>query len=761
VEHYSKGSRGGAPLEAFKLRRGWFTLAALGVMVITMAVFVEMTGALSDDLTTLPVDELAERLEIFNEAYRRGAPLISDAQYDALVEHLRSLAPDHPFLKAVEPEVFAAKRQVRHPAPMLSTEKAYSVEELKQFVARIHKKAAELGIHGVQFKATPKLDGLAGRDDGQVLATRGDGFSGYDITSALEKGVKPLGGRGKGLGEIVIAKSYFQDHLADSFEHPRNLVVGIVASENVNAAARQALDDGAVQFVPYAELAAWTGEGEALVGQIEEIYADLIRIDYPVDGLVIEVTDPALRQAMGATTHHHRWQIAYKRRGETAVTTVEAVTWQVGRTGNLTPVMAVAPVSLSGATIRRVTAHNAERVLKDGIGPGARIEIIRSGEVIPKIVEVLQSSDRVELPQICPSCQTALEREGPFLRCPNTAGCRDQIVQRIHHWFHTIGNADWFGVKTVERLVDAGFDSLAKIYDLNAGDFEAIGFGPVQSANLVEAVALSRSNPTEDWRFLAAFGLPHLGVGDSRKLLRVVPLELLMSADAGQIRRIHGFGALTSQAIAEEMAVLAPTIADMLRRGFNLERTPPVAADFVVSSGALEVVEKRSKLAEKEKRERLLNIAARLVAARPLDLLGAMSPGEIGRLDFGIPLTVAEQQAIAAELACCANLFATAASLGLDWVYPESTPPSIPSFFSGKRVVFTGKMAGGSREEMQAEARRLGAVVQTAVGAATDYLICGEKVGDVKLAKARELGVTVIDEAGYRDLLHRNGKGGP
>ena len=543
---------------------------------------------MAQDATALSPEALAERLEVYNAAYRRGEPLIADAEYDALVERLRTLAPQHPFLAAVEPEVFPAKRQIRHPVPMLSTEKAYSVRDLELFSARVQKKAAELGIQSPPFKVTPKLDGLAGRDDGLVLASRGDGMLGFDITSALDKGVIPEGGRGKGLGEIVILKSYFDAHLAGAFVHPRNLVVGIVSADTVNEAAQRALDDGAVRFVPYAELMAWTGDGRTLVAAIDDIYADLIEIDYPTDGLVIETTDPLLREALGATAHHYRWQIAFKRRGETATTTVEAVAWQLGRTGNLTPVMEVAPVSLSGATIRRVTAHNAERLVQDRIGPGARIEIIRSGEVIPKIEKVLTPSERVELPDRCPSCQTPLQREGPFLRCPNSEGCRDQIVQRIRHWFHTIGNADWFGIKTVERLVDAGYATLAKIYDLKIEDCEAIGFGPGQSANLVLALHTSRSQPIADWRFLAAFGLPHLGIGDSRRLLQAIPLEFVLDAQAEQIARIYGFADLTSSAIADEIKIRADEIRAMLRRGFNLERTAPSAVDFLVALGIFE-----------------------------------------------------------------------------------------------------------------------------------------------------------------------------
>ncbi|MEE4609299.1 MAG: BRCT domain-containing protein [Desulfobacteraceae bacterium] len=734
--------------------------AALAAILLFIGVPQVMTQAMPDDLTTLSADDLAERLEAFNEAYRSGTPLISDAEYDALVEHLRTVAPDHPYLKSVEPEVFPAKRQVRHPVPMLSTEKAYVVEGLRQFVARVHKKAVDLGgIGAVEFRVTPKLDGLAGRDDGQVLASRGDGLFGYDITNAFDKGVVAVGGRGEGLGEIVVCLSYFEDHLDDAFEHPRNLVVGIVSSDTVNEAARQALADGAVRFVPYRSLPDWVGSGEALLARVEDLYTELTAVDYPTDGLIVEATDARLREALGATSHHYRWQIAYKRRGDTAATQVAAVIWQVGRTGVLTPVMEVEPVSLSGATIRRVTAHNAERVEKDGIGPGARIEIIRSGEVIPKIERVLTPSDAVALPRHCPSCGTPLERDGPFLRCPNSAGCRDQLVQRIHHWFHTIGNADWFGIKTVERLVDQGCQGLTEIYDLALEDYQAMGFGPGQATNLAEAVQLSRTQRLEDWRFLAAFGLPHLGTGDSRRLLQVIPLEFLFDVRADQIARIYGFAERTSGDIAAEIAAQAHQIAAMWQRGFNLERTAPVAVDFLVSLGICEdVANEGGAKSKKEKLARQQALAAALLRRWPLADIGGITAAQILDLPVGKDVKPFAAQ-ICEKAARHQALLQRAASLDLDWRHPPVGPPGAASALAGRRIVFTGKMTGGSREEMQDEARRLGAEVQTAVGPTTDYLVCGEKVGAVKTAKARALGVAIIDEAAYRQMLEAHNKG--
>ncbi len=604
------------------------------------------------------ITEIVDLLKAYNIAYRQGSPLVSDGEYDALTERLRALAPEHPFLNAVEAERFPGRRQVRHPSPMLSIEKAYTSEQLARFVARVQKEADNMGIGAVQFRLSPKLDGLAGRDDGEIFATRGNGEVGYEISSAFAKGVKPIGGRGRGVGEIVVVKSYFEQKMAEFFEHPRNMVVGIVTSDTLNENAKRALDDGMVHFLPYSRVNGIVVDGEQLIERRRELVDELLaEVDYPTDGVVAEVMNEELKQKMGATAHHYRWQIAIKTKGETAETRVTEIQWQVGRTGNITPVMIVDPVPLSGATIRRVTAHHAGNVRDLNIGIGTRIEIIRSGEVIPKLEAVIEAMGDVFLPQVCPSCATPLVWQNDFLRCTNT-DCTAQIEQRIAHWFRILGNADWFGIKTVRRLVENGHRSLEAVYSLTEHDFLSMEFGPVQSKNLVEAIAISRAKAVEDWRFLAAFGISNLGTGDSRKLLGHKAIADILTLTAEQIKAIKGFGEITSQAIAEDLKRLEPLIGHMLDLGFNLRRTPLVK-----------------------------------------ELEDADSP------------------------------------------------------IAGKGIVFTGKMTIGTREEMQATARELGARVQTAVSGKTNYLVCGEKVGAKKIEKAAKLGVTVLSEQKYRDLL--------
>ncbi len=695
-------------------------------------------------------------LEKYNQAYRAGEALISDRDYDRLVEELRAVDPENPFLQRVEPELFSSRREIRHSAPMLSTEKAYTEEALARFVARVEKAAGEIGQLKVLFRVTVKLDGLAGRDDGAIFVSRGNGEVGYEISSAFEKGIVPVGGRGHGLGEIVMLKSYFEKHMRGAFEHPRNLVVGIVTSDRLNEHAQKGLADNAVHFVPYVNLPAWKGRGIELVNNLETIRTDLLAdVDYPLDGLVAEVIDDRLKAHMGATSHHYRWQIAIKTKGATAVTRVERLTWQVGRTGNVTPVMGVTPTSLSGATIRRVTAHNAGLVRKQQIGPGAEIEIIRSGEVIPKLEKVISPAAAVEFPQICPSCQTDLEWHNDFLRCPNRDLCRCQVIQGIVYWFRTLGNADWFGLKTVERMVDGGYDTLERIYAMTADQFAAMGFGPVQSVNLAEAVVTSRTKAVEDWRLLAAFGISDLGKGDSRKLLRVWPLELLLEATEEQIGRIHGFGKLTSNSISDALSRRCEVIRGILARNFSLERTRPVAVDFLTALGFLEGIDFLEGATQKEKKEKKEILTIRM--ARELSL------EQIGTADTGVLIDACRgDRALTAlvekGLQNVSKILIKAADMPVKWIYPEGSKrgesdADTPFPLAGKRIVFTGKMAKGSRGEMKAEARRLGAQIQASVSGKTDYVICGEKVGATKLAKAAKVGARVISEADYFQLI--------
>ena len=602
-------------------------------------------------------------LQLANLLYRGGEPLVDDAAYDfTFLAELRRRQPQHPFLHSVEPEPLAMAKTVELPVRMLSTEKAYDFAAVAAWAKRLEKAAQELGkdFAVLRFRAMPKLDGFAAYDDGNTLYTRGDGRRGTDISRVFERGLQVAGGgqRGLGAGEIVVGRSYFQEHLAGLFDNSRNFQASLIKEKELEEPALAAIRSGEAVFFPFALLPDWQGPWEELARDFEEVVSSLWRaVDYDVDGVVIEVLDDELRQHLGATRHHHRWQLAYKRTTETAMVRVLRVVPQTSRSGRVNPVAEVEPTRLSGALIQRATAHHYKMVVENGIGAGAMIRLSRSGEVIPKIEEVLEPV-AAEVPENCPSCGGALVWEGDYLLCVDGMNCPAQITRAIEHFFKVLGNIDGFGPSAVEKLYLGGKASLPVIYGLGEGDFQNLGFGPKQAENMVAQLARSRLLAIEDWRFLAAFGIYRLGLGNSEKLLAVYPLEQVFSLRREEIVAVRGFNDKTADEILAGLAANRRLFDDLYALGFNLVATRPTEGD---GSGS-----------------------------GPL---------------------------------------------------------------AGKLVVFTGTMQRGSRDDMKKEAKKLGARIGEAVSGATDLLVCGDKVGAAKLAKAEKLGVRILGEEEYLRLI--------
>lgn len=513
--------------------------------------------------------DLAKTLAEANTAYRAGTPIMSDAEYDALVEELLATDPEHPFLHQVEPEpesLFSGSK-VRHMTPMLSTDKAYTTNELAAFFKRVLDLAASLGIDKVLFRATPKLDGLSGRYDGQGhLSTRGNGLEGQDISDALQKGLY-LENQGLAAdGEIVVDQQFFEDNLQGrifngrALTHPRNFMVGFIGADDLGEHHRLAVEAMAARFIPYATLPDVQAEADIMLADMDGISRRLRdNCPYLTDGIVIEALDSRIREAMGATNHHHRWQIAYKTKGETAETVVRSITWQVGRTGRVTPVLEIEPVELSGATIRRVTAHTAAIVQAKGIGAGAVIRIIRSGEVIPKVEAVIQAAETVSVPENCPCCGTALETDGEYLSCPGGIGCLSQALGILEHFCQTL-EIDGSGPGIINHLVHGTVETFSQVFTLTADDLENMGVSSGVAKNFAAAIQDRKRQPIDDWRVLAAFGIRHLGRGDAKKLLAKTRIGGLNFVTASFMSAIDGFGQITSPLIAADIQRLLPEI---------------------------------------------------------------------------------------------------------------------------------------------------------------------------------------------------------
>jgi DNA ligase (NAD+) len=547
-------------------------------------------------------DELLEFLSVCNASYRGGEPIISDAVYDfVFLEELRRRHPDHPYLETVEPEKAFVGKTVALPEMMLSTEKAYSKEGIEKWLQRIEKAAQELGIdfEGLRFRATPKLDGFAAYDDGKILYTRGDGRKGTDISRVFERGliVAGDGRRGQGAGEIVVNQRYFSTHLADYFENARNFQASIIKEKELEEHALAAIRNHAAVFFPFAQLPDWQGSAKEILEQFEAIvHTVTAKVEYDVDGVIFEVADARIRQYMGATRHHHRWQIAYKNNLETAVVKVLRVTPQTSRSGRVNPVAELEPTKLSGALISRATAHHYKMVKEMGIGEGAVIELIRSGLVIPKIERVIVPQ-APQIPEICPSCGTALIWDSEYLYCPNPVQCPAQIENTIEHFFRTLGNIDGFGEKTIEKLHAAGIHSVYQIYQLDRKYLQQLGFGEKTSQNLLDQLARSRRDPIEDWRFLGAFGIYRMGLGNCERLLRHFPLLAIFDLTLDDIVSIEGFAQKTGEAVIANLAKIKDDFMRIHALGFNLIRTPlrseqaqptsPIAGKTIVFTGTM------------------------------------------------------------------------------------------------------------------------------------------------------------------------------
>ncbi len=615
---------------------------------------------LLDDLSD---DDLASFCQIANLAYRSGESIISDQDYDFIyLPALKQRLPHHPLLQSIEPEGRGfSEEKVLLPEVMLSTDKAYSWDEISKWIERLKKSAIEIDLNSnlIQIKATPKLDGFAGFDDGSRLYTRGDGKKGSDISRVFERGLQVYNDseRGQGAGEIVVKKSYFEAYLSEYFEYPRNFQASLIKEKALDKKAKQAIANKAALFVPFSQLPIRSVTIDELTTKFEQIVDTVLSmVDFDVDGVVFEATNEALKTQMGANRKFHRWQIAFKENKDKAQVTVLSVTPQVGRTGKITPVAELEPTQLSGAKIMRATGHHYGLVKSQGLGAGSVIELTRSGLVIPKINQVLKSAP-VNIPEICPSCGEVLQWESDFLMCLNHTVCPAQVVGRMEYFFKILANNDGFGIATIEKLYEHGIRKVSQIYTLSIDDLSSMGFGEKTSINLVNQLKRSTSEQIEDWRFLAAFGVVRLGMGNCENLLNFYPINAIFELNLERISAINGFAELTAQMIVTGLDSIKPEFDLLSQYHFNLELTP-LQKDLVEFTHS----------------------------------------------------------------------------------------------FSGKKIIFTGKMSG-SREAMKKRAKSIGIKMVSSVSAKTDYLVVGEKAGQNKIKNAEKFGVEILSEADYLALI--------
>ena len=553
------------------------------------------------------IEELRRQLERHNyKYYVENAPEISDFEFDTMMRELQDLERLHPeFADPNSPSVrvgsdlSAEFATVRHRYPMLSLGNTYSLDELHEFIARIER---EVGT--TDFVCELKFDGTAislTYEHGRLLraVTRGDGIEGDDVTANVRtvRSV-PLRLQGEGWpdyfeirGEILMPYASFDRLNAEReangeqlFANPRNAAAGTLKQQASAVVARRGLDCTLYQLA--GDNLPFTSHWESLrqarkwgfkVSEHMRICHNVTEIDefinhwdearrqlpFPTDGVVIKVNDFAVRRQLGFTAKAPKWAVAYKFKAEQALTRLDSVAFQVGRTGAITPVANLEPVLLAGTTVRRATLHNAEQMALLDIRPGDMVYVEKGGEIIPKITGVDLSqrpadSRPFEYISVCPECGTPLVRyEGEAKHyCPNQSGCRPQIIGRIIHFIRRKAlDIEGLGEETVELLYDNSLvRNVADLYDLRAEQLAPLPrLGEKSADNIIRSIERSKQVPFH--RVLFGLGIRFVGETTAKYLAEHFrSLDAVMQASREELVEADEVGERIADAIVEYFA---------------------------------------------------------------------------------------------------------------------------------------------------------------------------------------------------------------
>jgi DNA ligase (NAD+) len=660
--------------------------------------------------------------------HQEDAPEISDAVYDRLRQELEALESLYPELVTAESpsqKIGAAPGQgfkkIRHAVPMLSLSNVFSEEEAEDFLGRIRRFLNLPDSEPVAVVAEPKIDGLSCslRYENRKLvqaATRGDGTEGEDITANV-KTIRDVpqtlpGGAPDILevrGEIYMSRKAFaalnkkqEEEGRPVFANPRNAAAGSVRQLDSSVTASRPVhffgyalgevsDDFAdTQFDIRKKLAGWgipEAEPYTVCKSLEDMmdyYQSVLefrpKLDYEIDGVVYKVNRLDWQERLGFVSRAPRWATAHKFPAEQAVTILRGIDIQVGRTGALTPVARLEPISVGGVVVSNATLHNEDELARKDVRIGDTVVIQRAGDVIPQVVRVLveKRSGRekaFEYPDHCPACGSlAIREEGEVVRrCTGGLICPAQAVERLKHFVSRLAfDIEGLGAKIIEEFWEKGLiKSPADIFRLEEINKtlqpplqEWDGWGTLSVRNLFQSINERRVISFD--RFIYALGIRQIGEATAKKLAATYgSFPALQDAMAKAQNR-------ESEAYADLLAIedIGPSVADDLLGFFAEQHNQDVLSDL----------------------EKILTIAL------------------------------------------------------------YTRPDTAGSPVSGKTVVFTGTLETMSRPEAKSRAEVLGAKVAGSVSAKTDYVVAGADAGS-KLKKARELGVTVLSEQEWLDLV--------
>ena len=542
--------------------------------------------------------ELVDRLnETAYQYYTLDAPTISDKEWDALYDELVRLEketgerlPDSP-TRRVGGAVLPGFEPHTHLARLWSMGKAQSIAELRDWAARAEKLRLEAGLPALKYVVEHKFDGLTVNltyEGGHLVgaATRGNGVTGEEI---LQQALTirtipvriPYEGRMEVHGEAFMKLSTLENYnktAREPLKNPRNAAAGalrnldpaVTAARRLSACfydvgyiegksfadQREMLDFLRENRFPVSGCEVYADTLEGAIDAVHAVEASRAELDYMIDGAVIKITDFATRDALGYTDKFPRWAVAYKFEAEEVTTTLEDVTWQIGRTGKLTPLAHVSPVELAGATVKRATLNNWQDIQRKRVKIGAKVWIRRSNEVIPEIMgrvdEYVEGERDVQKPEVCPACGTALVETGAHLFCPNRDGCKPQIVMRLSHFASRDAmDIDTFSEKTAAQLVDAGLLQEAdQLYALTKEQLCTLErFGEKKAENLIKAIEKSKKCSLA--AFIYAIGIPGIGAKTARDLAeRYRSVDALKGAKREELLQMDDVGEILADSIA-------------------------------------------------------------------------------------------------------------------------------------------------------------------------------------------------------------------
>ena len=579
--------------------------------------------------------ELVDRLnETAYEYYTLDAPSISDKEWDQMYDELVALEretgerlPDSP-TRRVGGEILKAFEPHTHLSRLWSMGKAQSIAALEEWAQRAEKlrEAANAELPPITYVVEHKFDGLTINltyENGELIgaATRGNGITGEEILPQVRtiRSVPlkiPFAGRmevhGEGYMRLSVLEKYNRT-ASEMLKNPRNAAAGALRNLDPAVTAARRLD-ACFYDVGYIEGKAFKTQKEMMdflrenrfpvsdceiecpnlqraieaVHAIEQSRGDL---DYMIDGAVIKICDFATRDALGYTDKFPRWAIAYKFEAEEVTTLLENVTWQIGRTGKLTPLAHVSPVELAGATVRKATLNNYTDILRKRVKIGARVWIRRSNEVIPEImgrVDEFEPGEReIEKPTVCPECGANLIERGAHLFCPNRDGCKKQIVMRLSHFAgREAMDIETFSEKTAEQLVNLNLIQEAdQLYALEKEQLAGLDrFGEKKAENLIQAIEKSKTPKLS--AFIYAIGIPNVGVKTARDLAdRFGTIDALRAADAETLTGMDDVGEIVAESIR---AFFADPASARLVDALLAAGVQPQSPEKIASGGAFE-----------------------------------------------------------------------------------------------------------------------------------------------------------------------------